>query len=67
MAQTPLEKKIANGHPLSPSEQAFVMRSCDGNGTVSRRKFTGLAEYPQSEIDVEETIVNYGNNEEYSG
>lgn len=67
MDRTTPETKVAKGYTLTTAEQAFMMKSCDNDGSVSRRRFTGLADYPTSEIDVRETTTDYGSLTDYSG
>lgn len=49
-----LQEKLRLGYKLTPSQEAFVLKSTDELGRVSRRKFIGLEEYPDSVIDFEE-------------
>lgn len=49
-----LQEKIRLGYKLTSSQEAFVIKSTDDKGRVSRRKFTGLEEFPRSAIDLEE-------------
>lgn len=46
-----LQFKISRGYKLTASEEAFVTKSTDDKGRVSRRKFIGIEEYPNSVID----------------
>lgn len=49
-----LQEKLRLGYTLTASQEAFLIKSTDELGRVSRRKFIGLAEYPDSVIDFEE-------------
>ena len=46
-----IQFKLKKGIPLTPAQEAFVMKSADEKGRPSRRKFQGLAEPPKSVVD----------------
>lgn len=49
-----LQEKIRKGYEISPAEQAFMMKSTDDQGRVSRRQFIGWRESPDSVIDFDD-------------
>ena len=49
-----IQEKIRRGAPLTPAQQAFVMKCADEKGRVNRRRFIGLNDYPNSVIDFDE-------------
>lgn len=49
-----LQEKIRRGYQLTSAEEAFLIKSADSQGRVSRRQFIGLAEYPNSQVDLTE-------------
>ena len=52
MADLPnLQIKIAKGYRLTSAEQLTMIKSLDDSGRVSRRRFTGVEEPPNSWID----------------
>lgn len=48
-----LQLKIARGLKLTVEEMNFIEKATDEAGVVSRRKWTGWKEFPDSEIDFE--------------
>ena len=48
-----IQYKLKMGYKITPAEQAFLDKAADKDGVVSRRKFTGIAEYPDSVIDLD--------------
>lgn len=50
-AREHVKKKIQLGYELTAEQEAFVMKATNDQGEMSRRKWQGLEEYPNSAID----------------